>query len=218
DPLPPAWDPATAALRVRSTLGQHIFLGGYLVILIPLTAARLMALSASPSGEVGPRARPFRAATAAVWIAGALPLVGLAARARAGWGGLAAWGALGGVAWPAAARGADARSGPAATVSLWSLLLAQVLVLALSRARGPQLGLLVGLAAGAFALFGRRGSRRAMIATAVALAAVIAFLALLNVPGSPVAPLARLPRLERLRGARQIRPRTAPGGRVPMWG
>ena len=38
DPLPVAWDPAIRSLPVRSTFGQHIFLGSYLVALIPLAA------------------------------------------------------------------------------------------------------------------------------------------------------------------------------------
>ena len=42
DPLPESWDPAVARLTVRSTLGQHIFLGSYLVILIPLAVGRLV--------------------------------------------------------------------------------------------------------------------------------------------------------------------------------
>ena len=41
DPLPKGWDPAVARLTVRSTFGQHIFLGSYLAALIPIAAARL---------------------------------------------------------------------------------------------------------------------------------------------------------------------------------
>jgi len=41
DPLPQVGDPATLQQRVRSTLGQHVFLGSYLVLIIPLAAARL---------------------------------------------------------------------------------------------------------------------------------------------------------------------------------
>jgi hypothetical protein len=41
DPLPRVGDPATLELRVRSTLGQHTFLGSYLVLVVPLTAARV---------------------------------------------------------------------------------------------------------------------------------------------------------------------------------
>src|SRR5262249_17923478 len=41
DWLPRPWDPAVATLNVRSTFGSHIFLGSYLVVLIPLASARL---------------------------------------------------------------------------------------------------------------------------------------------------------------------------------
>src|SRR5262245_48077885 len=41
DPLPKPWDPAIVPLKVRSTLGAHIFLGSYLVVLIPLAAGRV---------------------------------------------------------------------------------------------------------------------------------------------------------------------------------
>ncbi len=61
DPFPRAWDPAVAGLSVRSTFGQHIPLGGYLAILIPLAGARLesswRAWRAAPADRSGDRNR-----------------------------------------------------------------------------------------------------------------------------------------------------------------
>jgi cytochrome c-type biogenesis protein CcmH/NrfG len=55
DSLPQVGDPATLKLRVRSTLGQHVFLGSYLVLMIPLAAARFAGFAAAPS-DAHPRA------------------------------------------------------------------------------------------------------------------------------------------------------------------
>lgn len=44
DPIPSRGDPAVLQWPVRSTFGQHIFFGAYLVLLIPLTASRVLRL------------------------------------------------------------------------------------------------------------------------------------------------------------------------------
>jgi hypothetical protein len=42
DPVPSTGDPNTLYWPVRSSLGQHIFLGSYLIMVIPFTAVRLV--------------------------------------------------------------------------------------------------------------------------------------------------------------------------------
>src|SRR5262245_8666967 len=80
DPLPKPWDPMLASMTVRSTFGSHIFLGGYLVVLIPLTIARLeWAVRQRPdSRQWATGTREVRAIGAVPWVAGAVALIGLA--------------------------------------------------------------------------------------------------------------------------------------------
>src|SRR5262249_25941360 len=96
DPLPHAWDPATAELTVRSTLGQHIFLGSYLAILIPLGAGRLWALRHSAGASATDLAHTRSAlGLGGIWLVGALAICWVASRWPAAWLALAGWGVLG---------------------------------------------------------------------------------------------------------------------------
>jgi hypothetical protein len=203
DPLAQAWDPATADLRVRSTLGQHIFLGSYLAILIPVTAARFWSLRRSRGSLetwAGPHATARGLALVGVWIGGTLGIVELASHWSWGWWMLPPWGVLGAAAWSRLVRPAARVAGPRtlATGMVGGLLAAQVIVLVLSRARGPLLGLLFGLAIAGFLLFTRRRAFKALAVSVAVVATIIAALVLLNMPRSPVAPLAKVRVLERL--------------------
>jgi len=204
DPLPRVWDPAVASMTVRSTFGSHIFLGSYLVMIIPLTAARLAWAWREWRGAGSPRPALTRAVwlrglVATAWIAGALVLVGLAFdSAILGWA-LVPWGIVGAAAW---ARGIDRAAQTAdgvVTISLLAgLLAAHVLVVVLSRGRGAFIGMLVGLSATSFALLIRSRAWKTLTAAAIALVGIVAFLVLLNWPGSPVAALGQLRLLGRL--------------------
>src|SRR5262245_47388965 len=68
DGVPGTVDVATRSLRVRATLGQHVFLGGYLVLVIPLAAARFISVDA------GQRVAYRTLTLATIWIAG-VPLL-----------------------------------------------------------------------------------------------------------------------------------------------
>src|SRR5207244_7030991 len=83
DPLPRVWDPAVTSMTVRSTFGSHVFLGSYLVMIIPLTAARLAWAWREWRGAGSPRPTVTRATwlrrpVATAWVAGALGVIGLA--------------------------------------------------------------------------------------------------------------------------------------------
>lgn len=203
DPLPQGWDPATAELRVRSTFGQHIFLGSYLAIVIPLTVARLWSLR-RPQGALdertGPRMTPRRLALIALWIGGMLGIVELAPQWPWAWWTLLPWGVLGAVTWSTLPK-PSARVAGRRALGTWmvgGLLASQVTVLVLARARGPLLGLLFGLAITGFVLFARQRAFKALAVSGAVVGAIIAALVLLNVPHSPVAPLAKVRVLERL--------------------
>jgi hypothetical protein len=218
DPLPAAWDPVVSSLRVRSTFGQHIFLGSYLVVLIPLAVARIewSISEREPGRAVDGVVAPGQWAWAAAWVAGAVGLVAFARRWDFAWWLLVPWG----VAFALATARASALRGarglmPVAFTA--ALVASQVLVVVLSRARGAFLGLLAGLGVTALALLARRRGPRAAAMAAAGLVTVIAFVAILNVPGSPLEPLRSVPLLSRLGRIADVH-HSSPGWlRVQVW-
>jgi hypothetical protein len=142
DPLPKAWDPAVRTLTVRSTFGTHVFLGSYLVMLIPLTAARLewAFRGRFESGRwLALGRRDWRHGLVALaWVGGAVALIGLASHWAVLWWALVPWGVAGAAAWMLAADQAETPADTVLTASLLiGLLLVQVLVVVLSRGREP---------------------------------------------------------------------------------
>jgi hypothetical protein len=201
DPLPRAWDPATADLSVRSTFGQHIFLGSYLAFVAPLAAARLdTAWAAWRRRREGPRPWPrWTLLVGAVWIGGVLGLTALAQVWPPGWWALPAWGAVGAAGWVWALGRDASRPAPGQALALLGpLLAAHLAVLVLAQARGAFIGGLVGLALTAVGLLWRRRAWRALIGVGAGLGVVVSLLILLNVPGSPLASWRTVPPWSRL--------------------
>jgi hypothetical protein len=221
DPLPKAWDPAVASLNVRSTFGQHIFLGSYLVALIPLALARLSwgLRDRGPDGQKGDSApgSPKRCvAVTAAWTAGAVGLVVLGPTWNLVWWLLVPWGVIGAVAWGLAVAPHGATPWlPPALVAL--LLASQVLVVFLSQARGAFFGMLAGLSVTAIGLLVRRRAWQASLWVAGGLVAVALFLVLLNLPGSPLAPLRSVPLLSRLSSLTDVQTGTPGWFRLRVW-
>lgn len=215
DPFPRAWDPATAGLSVRSTLGQHIFLGGYLAVLIPLAGARLESSWRRRPSDAD-RGAPRRVLAGAAWAMGVVAIVALAARWPVWWWALVPWGVLGALA---RARATDDRelARPVAVGLFGALLALQVAVLMLSRARGPLLGVLLGAAVASFVLLARRRARKTIRAAVAIVVALVLGLVLLNVPGSPLAPLARLPLLSRLAALGDVAHGSPVWFRIHLW-
>ena len=222
DPLPEAWDPAVRDLRVRSTFGQHIFLGSYLVALIPLTAARLE-WALRESREAGRRpaelaSRWLPDPAAVLWVAGAVGLVGLGSYWPSARWGLAAWGVVGAAWWgrrrsPAGQPSPDGLGAPL----LAGLLAAQALVLILSQARGAFIGMLVGLGILAVTSMVRRRAWKSLSAVALALAALVALVAFLSLSLSAAASLGKVGLLSRLAQITNVG-RGSPGWvRVQVW-
>ena len=192
DPLPAPWDPAVASLTVRSTFGSHIFLGSYLVALIPLTAARLEWVLRKRR-ESGHWPAPtgvewWHAVAGTVWVTGSVCLVGLVTHWSVLWWTPLLWGIAGGAVWAAHSARSTPRADTGLTAALLAgLLLAQVLVVVLSRARGAFIAMLVGLSVTGLAFLIRHRAWKTITVAAGGLAGLALFLALLNVPGSPVA-------------------------------
>ena len=137
-----------AASRVSSTIGNPIFVGAYLIMVIPLAVARLLiVLGALREGS---------------HIASSYRSMLLRAAGYA------------------------------------SLLLAQLMCLLYTQARGPWLGCLAGITLFAVLLSLRRRIRWLLVVTIAMSVASIALLVLLNLPRTPLEPLRTLPRLSRL--------------------
>ena len=222
DPLPKAWDPAVQTLTVRSTLGTHIFLGSYLVVLIPLTVARLewafRARVQSGRWPTPQRAQWRRGLTATAWVAGAVALIGLGSHWPVLWWGLVPWGILGAAASRLGADESETTSDTVLTVSLlMGLLAGQVLVVLLSRGRGAFIGMLVGIGVTCFALLIRRRAWKTLAVAALGSIALVVFLVLLNLPGSPIAPLGKMRLLSRLGQITNVQLRSPGWVRVQLW-
>jgi hypothetical protein len=222
DPLPKPWDPAIASLTVRSTLGSHIFLGSYLVVLVPLTAARLD-WAFRQRTESGRWPRPgaaawLRTAVFTVWAIGSVTLIGFAWHwSLLAWA-LVPWGIVGAVAWTIHGDAPDRVRDTSLTVSLLSAgLVGQVLVVILTQARGAFIATLFGLSVVSFAFLIRRRAWKTLTAAALVLGIIVVFVVLLNIPGSPGAPLRKLPFVSRLGEISDVK-RGSPGWvRLQVW-
>ena len=222
DPLPKAWDPAVRTLTIRSTFGTHIFLGSYLVVLIPLTLARVAwALrQRSASGRwPSPTAAQWRQGLAATaWVIAAVALIGLGSRWPEVWWALVPWGLVGAVAFRLRARPVNAAADTTLTASLLvSLLAGQVLVVVLSQGRGAFIGILVGIGVTGFSLLVRRRAWKTLGAAAVGSMALVVFLVLLNMPGSPIARLGKVRLLSRLGDITNVQPGSPGWVRLQLW-
>ncbi len=238
DPFPASWDPATTGLTVRSTFGQHILLGSYLAVLIPLAAGRLdSALEGaqrSRDGLARVSAGGLGLAVGAVWSAGAVGLVTAASGWPLAWWLLTPWGVAGALAWSWTRRhdadaGADAgalasgaRARPVAhwtTAALVGALLAgQVATVVLSRARGAFLAMLVGLSVAGFGILLRRRAVKTLAAAVLLLAGLVVFIALLNLPHSPLGSLRDAGPLIRLSRLTDVRYGSPVWFRLKVWG
>jgi tetratricopeptide (TPR) repeat protein len=219
DPLPGTWDPVLRSMAVRSTFGSHIFLGSYLVVLIPLTAARLQwACRERLEGGRWPaaRVRGGRGPVAAAWVTGAVALVGLASQWAPAWWTLVPWGIVGAVAWARRDDGKTADTALAAGL-LAGLLAVQVLVVVLSRGRGAFIGMLVGLSVTSFAFLVRHRAWKSLAIGALGLLGLVGFVALLNLPGSPVRPLASVRLLSRLGDIANVQHGSPGWFRLQVW-
>lgn len=217
--LPVPWDPSIRELTVRSTLGQHVFLGSYLAVLTPLAVARLVSVLPgwrSAGGWHAPGARAL--ALGAAWIAGACALLWLGARWPVAWSLLLPWGAAAAVAWMRIDRGHAARAPGRLAVALLAALIAlHLAVVVLSTARAPLLGLLAGLTVAVGLIAARRRAWRAVWGLALGVVAVVAILVVLNVRGPVHQTVRRIPLFTRLATIADVSHRTPGWVRLQIW-
>ena len=216
-PFPPI-DPTLHAFPVRSTLGQHSFLAGYLLLVLPLTAARLLeTVTPRPPERASDRATAMRAAG---WLAGPLVLWALVLWVAVSWWGAEWW------AMPPALTLLPIGLLMAPPPPRWleraacvALLLAQLVVLAASQGRGPWLGFFVALLAVLILAVRLAPAWRRWLWPALALyCAVLLLVAVLNVPGGPLAPVKQWhPLLNRMGSFWETRPGQPGGVRLSIW-
>lgn len=218
DPLPWVGDVTT---RVASTLGNSIFIGAFLILVIPLALARLIQTADRVRGALPARAPLgiYAATLATLFVfAAAWGLsfdIGVKSFIEANYSGtltpiqltatLGAFALALGVSllvialWWGAAFILKQRAANFLLLALYAALLAiQLVALFFSQSRGPLLGLLGGLFTFLLLYALARGARKlALGAMSLALCGMV-FLALLNIPNSPLESLRELPYIGRL--------------------
>lgn len=202
DPLPSTGDPNTLNWPVRATMGQHVFLGSYLVMVLPFTAVeawRSWRVPASSPASVSRRDQvvaAFAACGAIATFFGFVALGNVRPTLYALFPGLIALYAAGGMLWW---RCLD--SGSLGMMPRWAytfLLGAQVVALAATGARGAWMGSMASGLVLAFLVAWRE--RRSNLWSTILVISVVAgaFLLLLNIPGGPLQSLRTVHGLNRL--------------------
>ncbi|MGH7332175.1 MAG: hypothetical protein ACREKS_05375 [Candidatus Rokuibacteriota bacterium] len=213
DPLPPAWDPATAGIRVRSTLGQHIFLGSYLVALIPLGLARMII-----TRRLLDSVHAIHVVVATAWALGIVGVLGWWPHGLGAWWLSLGWSAAAAIVWSWAPSFSRADLPPTWRLAmLGSLVAAQGLTLMLSTARGALVGLLTGLVAASAVLLVARRARRTLVILGTGVLVVILFVGVLNLGGSPLDGLKKVQFFERLGSIAELRERSPGWVRLRLW-
>jgi tetratricopeptide (TPR) repeat protein/O-antigen ligase len=203
DPLPWGGD---VVLRVTSTMGNAIFLAAYLIMIVPLTAARLVAAIARANDrrlEPTPGDRPFLIRWGAIVVAAtgllAIPLVLQSSLEEIWWAATGFVGALVLLAALPASTPPSRATARVEAIALSALLVLQVAVVFLTQSRGPWLGLFVGGFVFLLLLQVASGPRPAVLISSVAaVALVVAGLTVFNLPSSPLAAYRSIPYVGRL--------------------
>ena len=204
------WDPLTyigpkveLKWRARSTMGQHIFLGAYLIMLMPWTAARLIEAvgrwwQGTSSGASGARTWLLGAGGILVQNLALAAFLVYSATNQHRWITLPVLtGYVFLVVWTIR-LGANAVPPPAMVGAYAGLLMLQALALAFTQARGPWLAALAGAGVFGILLALRWGMRRLLVGVVGCAVVVGLFVAALNVPQGPLQPLKRYALLKRL--------------------
>jgi O-antigen ligase/tetratricopeptide (TPR) repeat protein len=203
DPLTYFGQRETLQWRARSTLGNHVFLGAYLIMIMPWAAARLIGAGREWLGETSET--PLNIA-ALILAAGSILLQNLIIAAFLLYGATypqpwwtflpVLFSYLFLVLWTASL---GSRIHPLGSVAGYSALLGlQAMALALSQARGPWLAGLAGAGLFGLLIVWRWRMRRLMAGIVGAAVVVALFVAALNLPRSPLDPLKQNPLLRRL--------------------
>jgi tetratricopeptide (TPR) repeat protein len=180
--------------RVASTMGNAIFVAAYLIMVIPLTAGRLIEMVRRMQGDLPRRTRLALAGfVILLWAFQVWAWIGLGFT-------LGLWVAVICTALLMALSPLARRPlAPFALAACYSLILAaQCVTVLFSGSRGPQVGLLGGMLVFAL-LIAATQRRRALLGTLVAVGLLLAgLLVVINLPDSPLAAVRDLPYVGRL--------------------
>jgi len=210
DPLP--WGGDVTA-RVAANMGNAIFIGAYLIMVVPVTLARIIRLQSTALGEVSPRAKVGFGLL--FWALLAVEMV------IWGKGGFAAGIAASLIVIVALTLASIYFRRPMARFVLMGcygfILSVQLVTVFYTLSRGPWMGLAAGLLFfGLLYLLSRRLRTAAMATVGLSLAFGV-FLVLINIPGTPFPAFRDLPYLGRLGQVFEIEGGTGKV-RVLIWG
>lgn len=191
DPLPWQGDVTT---RIASTMGNAIFLGAYLIMVIPLTLGRLLEALARITSENPMASGRRETAALALFVAAQVAAWALLSFSQAVFVALIAL-SLGLLL----ARIGHRSLAATAQASVCGLTLSvQLVALLFSGSRGPQVGLMAGLVL--FALLAVAVARRRLLALGLVTTgvALLGLLIVMNLPASPLSGVRSLPYVGRL--------------------
>jgi len=202
DPIPAAGDPNTLYWPVRSTMGQHVFLGSYLAMMVPLAIVRALASGAQTARDElvqGARGRLIVLLGAPLLCCVSFPLVLMAVQILPG-ASAALLPVIGLYFLMARLFLQQLHSETPRTQRGWYTLvcLVQAGALIATGARGAWLGSLAGIATVGLLMVFRHGDRRIWAPRVALAAAGVAFLVALNLPGGPLQALRSVSGLHRI--------------------
>jgi hypothetical protein len=213
DPLPPGWDPATADLRVRSTFGQHIFLGSYLSALIPLGIGRAMAARWQRERLQGPCV-----VVGAAWALGMVAVLGWTRHGPLAFWMSLVWSIGGATAWSLVSPSSRCTLPAQWRLAMLSgLVTAHALALVLSTARGALIGLLIGLAVASAIFLVTSRAHRTIALLGSGAAVLVLFVVALNVGVSSLERLKGVALFQRLGSIAELQAGSPGWVRLQLW-
>ncbi|MGI8824308.1 MAG: O-antigen ligase family protein [Chloroflexota bacterium] len=223
DPIPTQGDPSILVFPSRSTFGQHVFFGAFLVFVTPLTVARVLQLwmrrdapYARGSGEEGSLAGLIVIAFVATFFA----FLNSGSHRNAVFAVFPA--VLAGYVLLALLFEALPDTPSVRRVRLWgyfSLLVLQVVTLGVTGARGAWLGFFTSVPVFAFLLAWWLRRPRIWWSMLAASGAVALFVLVLNIPGGPLQPIRTVHGVSRLANLTESgQAVSSTKGRMDIWG
>ncbi|MCL4459093.1 MAG: O-antigen ligase family protein [Chloroflexi bacterium] len=211
DPLPWSGD---VVFRVTSSMGNAIFLGAYLIMVVPLTLARLLDALARLRQLPKPPIGHFYAGSSALLgrlaililqnVVLAIPVIYSVNAPNVWWGALGAIGIFLALSLSFRIERASYLVVLGEMVGYGLLLCLQLVTLFLTQSRGPLLGLLAGLLFFLLALAQRRKQRRLLWSTVAVSSLLVGLLIVFNLSGTPLEPFKKVPYIGRLGELTQV--------------
>ena len=221
DPAPTFGDQSTVQWPVRSSFGNHIFFGAYLVMLMPVTAGRVLEIwEEKPKAATGSRDTELATGVFFVLLVG-FSYLGFLAVSRhepalfALFPAVLAGYTLVGLAIDGLP---DSVSGRLTRLAGYSLVLViQTLALLFTSARGPLLAVFAILPVFALLVSWRLQRRRITVTVLACAGAIALFVLLFNIPGGPLDRLRTIHSLDRVADVGNYASDSSGSGRLLVW-